>query len=30
MAVQEIAVVTWAHAEAARHTSYRLLAEAMG
>jgi luciferase family oxidoreductase group 1 len=28
--VQEMAVVTWAHAEAARHTSYRLLAEAMG
>jgi luciferase family oxidoreductase group 1 len=27
--VQEIAVVTWAHAEAARHTSYRLLAAAM-
>jgi luciferase family oxidoreductase group 1 len=30
MAVQEIAVVTWAHDEAARHKSYRLLAEAMG
>jgi len=29
MDVQEIAVVTWAYDEAARHTSYRLLAEAM-
>jgi luciferase family oxidoreductase group 1 len=28
--VQEMAVVTWAHDEAVRHTSYRLLAEAMG
>ena len=30
MDVQEMAVVTWAYDEAARHTSYRLLAEAMG
>jgi len=28
--VQEMAVVTWAHDEAVRHTSYRRLAEAMG
>ena len=28
--VQEMAVVTWAYDEAVRHTSYRLLAEAMG
>ncbi len=28
--VQEMVVVTWAHDEAVRHTSYRLLAEAMG
>jgi alkanesulfonate monooxygenase SsuD/methylene tetrahydromethanopterin reductase-like flavin-dependent oxidoreductase (luciferase family) len=30
MEVAEMAVVTWAYDEAARHTSYRLLAEAMG
>jgi hypothetical protein len=30
MDVQEMAVVTWAYDEAARHTSYRLLAEALG
>jgi luciferase family oxidoreductase group 1 len=30
LSVQEIAVVTWAYDEAVRHTSYRLLAEAMG
>ena len=29
MDVQEMAIVTWAHDETARHTSYRLLAEAM-
>lgn len=28
--IQEIAVVTWAHDEAVRRNSYRLLAEAMG
>ena len=28
--VQEMAVVTWAHDEAVRHTSYRLIAEAAG
>jgi luciferase family oxidoreductase group 1 len=28
--VQEVAVVTWAYDEAVRHTSYRLLAQAMG
>ena len=28
--VQEMAIVTWAYDEAARHTSYRLLAEALG
>jgi alkanesulfonate monooxygenase SsuD/methylene tetrahydromethanopterin reductase-like flavin-dependent oxidoreductase (luciferase family) len=28
--VQEMAVVTWAHDEAVRRTSYRLIAEAMG
>ncbi len=30
LAAQEMAVVTWAYDEAVRHTSYRLLAEAMG
>ena len=30
MDVQEMAVVTWAYDEAARHKSYRLLAEALG
>jgi luciferase family oxidoreductase group 1 len=30
LSVQEMVVVTWAHDEAVRHTSYRLLAEAMG
>ena len=29
MDVQEMAVVTWAYDEAARHKSYRLLAEAL-
>lgn len=28
--IQEMAVVTWAYDEAVRHTSYRLIAEAMG
>jgi alkanesulfonate monooxygenase SsuD/methylene tetrahydromethanopterin reductase-like flavin-dependent oxidoreductase (luciferase family) len=28
--VQEMVVVTWAYDEAVRHTSYRLLAKAMG
>ena len=30
MDVQEMAVVTWTYDEAARHTSYRLLADALG